>query len=150
MEVYMSLLMYLTQSYGPSFPTEKIVEASLMITRSYNGWYTLTLNNINIVSNYFNKLNKPVIGSYIFTDALSMPTFQMDEYQSSWYSIQISQFNPDVNDTLEYLFQDIGTHLIGVIPPIWTYPKYQALPHAGCFASCTGLENYNEIPDDWK
>lgn len=150
MEVYMSLLIYLTQNYGSSTPTEKIVEASVTVTKSYRGWYILALNNADIVNSYFNNVNQPVIGSHIFSDTLSMPTFTMRQYQSSWYSIQISQFNPDVNDTLEYLFQDIGTHLIGVIPPIWTYPKYQALPHAGCFASCTGLENYNEIPDDWK
>lgn len=146
----MSLLIYLTQNYGSSTPTEKIVEASVTVTKSYSGWYTLALNNVDIVNSYFNKVNQPVIGSHIFSDTLSMPTFTMSNQQSSHYSIQILQFNPDVNDTLENLFQNIGTHLIGVIPPIWTYPKYQALPHAGCFASCTGLENYNEIPDDWK
>lgn len=146
----MSLLIYLTQNYGSSTPTEKIVEASVTITKSYRGWHTLELNNEIIVKGYISKINTPITGSHIFESALSMPIFTMAEYQSAWYSIQISKFNPDINDTLEYLFQNIASKLVGKFPEIWTYPKYQSLPHAGCFALCTGLENYDEIPDDWK
>lgn len=146
----MSLLFYLTQSNNINVPTEKIVEATIKITRGYYGWHTLELNNEIIVKGNIRKINTPITGSHIFESALSMPIFTMAEYQSDWYSIQISKFNPDINDTLEYLFQNIASKLVGKFPEIWTNPKYQSLPHAGCFALCTGLENYDEIPDDWK
>ena len=51
----MSLLIYLTQNYGSSTPTEKIVEASVTVTKSYRGWYTLALNNADIVNSYFKR-----------------------------------------------------------------------------------------------
>lgn len=144
----MNIFFYLTQQ--EHILSTKVVEASIKLNKAYYGWHALELKGTTIVRGYINKMNQPITGSYIFESSLSMPVFTMTEYQSGHYAIQISQFNPDVSDTLEYLFQNIGSNLIGIFPAIWTYPKYQNIPHTGCFSSCTGLENYNEIPDDWK
>lgn len=146
----MSLLFYLTQEHGAMMPKEKIVEVSMKITKNYPGWYNLKLKGVAIINNYFNKTNQPVTGSHVFDSPLTNPYFDVVDYQSGWYEIQFLQFNPDITDSLEGLFQFIGTKMTGTFPPIWTYPKYQALSHAGCFSKCTRLDNYNEIPDDWK
>ena len=49
------------------------------------------------------------------------------------------------------------TGLTGNAPELWkmgtnnTENNYQGTPDgAGCFNNCTGLTNYNEIPDYWK
>lgn len=41
------------------------------------------------------------------------------------------------------------TSLRGEAPPIWERWKDKDQT-TGCFKNCTGLTNYNEIPDNWK
>lgn len=38
--------------------------------------------------------------------------------------------------------------LAGVAPALWTNPLLTQ--HTGCFAGCTKLDNYDDIPADWK
>lgn len=47
-------------------------------------------------------------------------------------------------------FEDC-TSLTGPAPELWDETKWPNITsYSGCFASCTGLSNYADIPSDWK
>lgn len=150
MEVYMSLLIYLTQQKKNIEPEpEPEPEEKKIALRLYGSssriYRAICLDRFTFGGYY----------SYSYTseetieDMIVQPMFSYDKNSGEInFRFEVNEFTLDV-DSLENLFIGLGPYLTGS-PTFWQNEKYQNIPHAGCFSNCTQIFNYNEIPDDWK
>lgn len=95
------------------------------------------------------KLKK--IPENLFENCKQVRNFQQTfEYCSNLQYLPYTLFNncKNVNNFISTFKNCI--EMGGNAPPLWNWPYIGVFDGHSCFANCTKLGNYNEIPTDWK
>ena len=79
--------------------------------------------------------------SYMFDGCSSLISDISNIWPSTW------NYTGTIN--LAHMFSDCSK-VVGTVPADKLWDSGKTFSPAGCFSNCTSLDNYAEIPDDWK